>query len=163
MENSIKPAIDNLKIQNVNLRGSTISIRDGVDAINISNLKTLSQSYQSVVKMHESELTFQEDDRTLWQYVFEYAIGIRLILPGEEEQGTQPDFEPILEIAATFSARYLSNDKLPQECLNAFGNENVGYHVWPFWREYAHSSCSKIGLSSVIDIPLYKVSKNGQK
>ena len=83
-----------------------------------------------------------------------YSVGIRLIFKQEEEIENQENYEPIVEIVCDFEAKYLSQKQLSEEELKAFSKSNVGYHVWPFWREYVQSTCARIGMSPPFDVPL---------
>lgn len=151
-----------LNIETVNLFSSSIVVGEGVDPQAINPSDFLVQSYRNVISVEELEVTI-EDGATAWIYKYRYIIGIRLINHEEEEAGREKGFKPTLEITATFSAKYFSEDKVSQESIAEFAKENVGYNVWPFWREYAQSTCTRMGLSSVLEIPLYKVSKKAQK
>ena len=93
-------------------------------------------------------------------YKFVYSVGIRLIFKQEEEIENQENYEPIVEIVCDFEAKYLSQKQLSEEELKAFSKSNVGYHVWPFWREYVQSTCARIGMSPPFDVPLYIIRKN---
>ena len=88
---------------------------------------------------------------------FYFECGVRLVSNDSTETLTDDDVK--YEIIATFAADYVITDKCDPECLDEFGRVNVGYHVWPYWRELVQSSCAKAGISN-IPIPMYKVPKN---
>ncbi|WP_443190447.1 hypothetical protein [Pseudomonas indica] len=92
---------------------------------------------------------------------FKYQCGLRLADHEVASRSTPNDLEPkdvLLEIKATYAVDYTIKDDLSNEELQSFGLVNVGYHVWPFWRELVQSSCNRIGISP-IPLPFYKTPK----
>lgn len=152
----------NLRIETVNLFGGSVFVGDDVEISTLDHKDFLPQSYRNVISVEELGVTTEDSDDA-WIYKYRYKVGIRLIRHEDEEAGKEKEFKPIVEITAIFSANYFSENKVSEECIAEFSKENVGYNVWPFWREYAHSTCSRMGLSPVLEIPLYKVSKKAQK
>lgn len=63
-----------------------------------------------------------------------------------------------IEVTAKFGAIYLLNGDLAEESAKEFATYNVGYHVWPYWREYASSAATRLRLPA-ITIPLYQLPK----
>jgi hypothetical protein len=155
-------AQNSLNIETVNLFNGSIEVGKDIDPQELNHPDFLTQSYRSVTSVEEMEVT-TDDGAKAWIYKYRYRIGIRLINHEDEEVGKEKGFKPILEITATFSANYFSENKVSEECIAEFAKENVGYNVWPFWREYAQATCNRMGLSPVLEIPLYKVSKKAQK
>ena len=142
-----------LKIQAVTLRDSSVKFNDDIDAFMLEDRATESQSLKGIRNLKVRE--FEPEDSTIkphLEYDFFYTIGIRLV-----EQGYDKDEEPnvLLEIKATFNAVYKSEDELDQDVLSAFAEENVGFHVWPYWRELVQSSCARINIPP-LTIPMYK-------
>lgn len=85
---------------------------------------------------------------------FEFAVGVRLVDGYAEEDTVEQTVH--FEINARFAASYYLKDGLDDKALQEFANYNVGYHVWPYWREYVQSTCSRVGLPP-IPVPLYKI------
>lgn len=96
---------------------------------------------------------------------FKYSCGVRLA-PKDVIKNTRPnDLEKddlLLEIVATYTVDYTMKEQLPEESLLEFGRINVGYHVWPFWRELLQSTCNRIGIAP-ISLPFYKPPKKADK
>jgi len=40
--------------------------------------------------------------------------------------------------------------------LDEFARYNVGYHVWPYWREYVQGTCARLGIPPV-PVPMYRI------
>ncbi|USE34102.1 hypothetical protein [Endozoicomonas sp. SCSIO W0465] len=107
------------------------------------------QSFKGVRSYTVKELEAESSNHFL--YDFEYSVGLRAADLGVDED--QDDFLKA-EIIATYSVRYKSDDEVRRECIEEFLKNNVGYHVWPFWREHVQSSCMKAGVG-LLPVPLY--------
>ena len=62
------------------------------------------------------------------------------------------------EVLVRFCAIYETNKPTlpPKEVLEEFGRVNALFHVWPYWREFLNSTCSRIGISA-ITLPMMTV------
>jgi len=156
MNACLKNAQDCLCIQSVNLKESKVFVRDEIDLPALDRDETAIQSFRAVAKVKEISLT-DSDGEDIWDYHFFYSVGVRLIYLEEKEESTKDGYKPILEIAGVFEAKYLSKKQLAEEEQKAFSADNVGYHVWPYWREYVQSSCARMGLSPAIEVPVYLI------
>ncbi len=78
-----------------------------------------------------------------------------LINESDHSASSNENFTPLVELVGVFDAKYFSENELSEEERNEFSKDSVGYHVWPYWREYAQSSCARIGLSPVLEVPVY--------
>ncbi|WP_415904577.1 hypothetical protein ACMXYW_14960 [Neptuniibacter sp. QD48_55] len=109
---------------------------------------------QHILQGYSSTINCEEFDSPEggFAYIFTYAVAIRAI--PEEDSDTA-----IMEIKAKFEVAYTSSIKVSPDAIVEFGNYNVGYHVWPYWREFVQSSCSRLGISP-IEVPFYKVSED---
>ena len=155
MNPAFERAKNMLQITSVVLRKFQAFIDDGIEPSHIEALKTQPQSFRAVDKVRE--ISTIVDDSTLWEYNFFYSVGARLVkeTEGDSDGGSEDDSEHVLlEISATFNAVYSSKEKLDRELLEAFSEENVGYHVWPYWREFVQSSCYKLDVPP-LQTPLY--------
>ena len=162
MNECLKNAQQCLHIQAVNLKESNIFVRDNVDLSVFDREESKIQSFRSVDRVREISFT-NTDDEEIWDYRFNYSVGTRLILSDEDEISKQEDYEPVIEITATFEAKYLSQHQLKEDEFKAYSIDNVGYHVWPYWREYVQSSCARIGFSPAFEIPVYIISQKEKK
>lgn len=150
----LRGAQKNLSIQEVNLKDSQISVRDDVDLASLDRKETLAQVIRVVTETQETSFTDSQANE-MWGYRFVYTSGVRLILSEEEEASKDKSYTPVVEIVGVFLAKYLSHKQLGEEELKAFCEDSVGYHVWPYWREYVQSTCGRIGFSPAFEVPVY--------
>jgi len=158
MKELLKAAIDNLAILSVHLRNAKVEMNDSYNSLNINSAPRKNQSFRNVVKIELIEMVREDDsnDKKLF-YSFLYDAGARLVTPESDDEGM--DGEAILTIEACFEAIYVAKKELTEEELEAFGTNNVGYHVWPYWREYLQSTCSRLGVNP-IRTPFYDMKKS---
>ncbi|MEZ5555240.1 hypothetical protein [Haliea sp.] len=159
----LNEAQKSLRIQEVYLRESKIFVRDDVFPESMDRSDTMTQGFRSFVRIRELNLANEGDDLELWNYRFNYAVGVRLILDSEEEESKADDYEPLIEIVGQFDASYLSLNELSEDQLMAFSQDNVGYHVWPYWREFVHSSCARIGYTPAFEVPFYQMTNKKEE
>lgn len=159
-----KVARENLRIIDVHLTNSALSSNENEDVISqlIMNGETKTQSFRNVSQIFESKLESPDGKRTGYEYRFIYALGIRLINKADEAESDDEDFKPLTEMVAHFSARYRCPEQLNEDVVNAFAPEDVCYHVWPYWREYVQSTCSRMGISPAFNIPHYFAKRENQ-
>jgi len=89
---------------------------------------------------------------------FRYLAGFRVLPEGlTDEEKTSDDSDKVeAEVIATFSAIYTITKEISNEALKEFSEHNLGYNVWPYWREYASSTATRLGLPQ-FPIPLYRL------
>ena len=155
MNDHLKSAQNSLSIRAVNLKESNIFVRDEIDLSSLNREETITQVYRAVSKIQETSFSDSEKQE-VWDYRFVYTSGVRLIFAEEEEEESKnEDYKPIVEIVGIFLAKYFSKKKLEEEELRAFCEDSVGYHVWPYWREYVQSTCARIDFSPAFEVPVY--------
>lgn len=162
MNECLKSAQHNLCIQSVFLKESKVFLRDDIDLPTLDRDGVATQTFRSVTRVKEISL-IDADDNEIWDYRFTYSIGLRLIFSNEVEESRKDDYKPIIEVVGVFEAKYFSQKKLEEEERKAFSIDNVGYHVWPYWREFVQSSCTRIGLSPVLEVPVYIIPQDVEK
>jgi len=94
---------------------------------------------------------FRADDESQSFMAFRYETGVRLV----DESVAEKDNDYIrAEIIAVFVSEYQLKDPdaFDEAAMTEFLNYNVRFHVWPFWREYLQSTCTRMGLP-VIPLP----------
>ena len=74
----------------------------------------------------------------------------------EQESAKEPD--TYAQIEATYVAEYTSDEDLDKDAIKAFATRNASFHVWPFWREFITSQCSRMNLPR-INLPLHNFGK----
>lgn len=145
MTTAFEEAKRELNIDSVFLRRSHVFMDDEIDPKTLLDHEPQTQSFRVAEKVKEVELVSENSDR--WEYHIFYSIGLRLVEKDNEEN-------VLFEITAVFNAKYLANKKLDLEVIEAFSDENVGYHVWPYWREFVQSTCARLNIPS-LSIPFY--------
>ena len=89
---------------------------------------------------------------------FRFETGVRLVkgIPEKDSAAAVEEENIKAQILATFMAEYriVSADQPDSEALGVFAQNNVMYHVWPYWREYVQSACSRLRLPSFV-MPMY--------
>lgn len=96
--------------------------------------------------------------------IFYFTAGIRLVdgasLDGADTPEEIPEDAVYVQITTQFRAHYgldsTAGESELHPALEEFGRYNVGYHVWPYWREYVQSICARIGIPP-IPIPMYRL------
>lgn len=153
MSKLLKSAIENLAIANIALRTASTEFSDGYNHLNIRDLPKKTQSFRSIIKIEAIEMASpSQEERTKIFYCFHYRVGSRVVTATNDEE---PEHEVVLSIEACFEALYQANKELSKDELEAFAARNVGYNVWPYWREYLQSTCSRMSITP-IKVPFYK-------
>src|SRR5680860_1409190 len=147
MSDNLEKALSALRVFEVRLRNANVWLVDELEPQYLKNRALEVQGLRGVGKI--KEIALKEGEEDWWEYNFFYAAGARLV---EKEKGD----DPLVEIHATFNAIYRSREKLSQEAVKAFSQEHVGYHVWPYWREFVQSNCTRLGIAP-IRIPFYRI------
>lgn len=157
MNSCLRKAQESLCIQSVNLRESKIFVREDIDPPVLDRDGTAVQSFRSVARIKEIALISPDKGEDIWDYRFIYAVGSRLIFSHEKEESAKEEYRPLLEVVGVFEAKYISKNKLAEAELKEFSSDNVGYHVWPYWREYVQSTCARMDFSPAFEVPVYFV------
>ncbi|MDX8410609.1 MAG: hypothetical protein R8K46_01880 [Mariprofundaceae bacterium] len=100
--------------------------------------------------LSEYNLLLDEDEKT-GVVSFQYEAGVRLVDDEIDEAGD--DYVKV-EIIAVFASEYQLSEAaaFDEDAMSEFLNHNVRHHVWPYWREYLQSTCTRMGLP-VIPVP----------
>jgi hypothetical protein len=153
-------AIKALHIQAVYLRDASVALKqDFIPQYNDGLALTPQYRAASVGKFAEIDARHSEN-HALKTVVFNYSAGVRLVDDQREPAKTeQPDAGQdfvYFELTALFSAHYRLDGEADEQALEEFARYNVGYHVWPYWREYVQNTCARLGLP-VIPVPMYQL------
>ncbi len=161
---ALNRATDLLLIEGIYLSNSNIKLHP--DFVPQFHSDTLVPQYRSGANGNFRQLEFSEEENQdndnqspKKMMRFEFEAGVRLI---NEAELKSTEKTVHLEITATFIAAYYLTGELDEEALEEFTQYNIGYHVWPYWREYVHSTCNRVGLP-IIPVPLYKIPKKKSK
>ena len=166
----IDAAIKSLRIQDVYLRDCSIVQKDDYDPKNPPYMQA------ELIFLHRPTDTFvvnvpiegQEHPLSLLKTYFETVFRVMPPRDAEEMQGVDMESfdataaKALVDVRAKFTAEYvISNGPLSQDAINEFCKYNVGYHVWPYWRELAQSIGNRLRLPPIIP-PLYIVPQEAQ-
>jgi len=152
-ESPLDRAKQTLSIRDVILRGTAVEIGDGVITENLEPSENNHiEAYRGVQDHHVDQVVLNGDGMLL--YRFNYSVGIRLI-DGPEDEVIEEASDALVTILAGFDVCYYADKKMSVEECSAFSENNVGYHVWPYWREYVQSTCQRIGMVPSFPVPVY--------
>ena len=144
-----------LSIRDVMLKGSVVESGDGVIIQDLIPSKdNYLQEFRGVQNVDFIELEADEDS-SVFLYRFNYRVGIRLIAGSGDSEAKEEDLDVLVTIVTDFDACYHASSELSDEELKKYEENNVGYHVWPYWREYVQSTCQRLGLTPSIPVPVY--------
>jgi hypothetical protein len=158
-----------LGIEGVFLRTSEIHCRAGFMPRFIEEDMSLVPQYRALPKgefhVVTADVKAPGDRKTT--VLFFYEAAVRLV-DGPAPEATETAANPgedaaYVEITATFCAQYgldgngvTEEDEALHSALETFGRYNVGYHVWPYWREYVQNTCARMGIPP-IPVPMYRL------
>lgn len=152
-ETPLQRAQKGLRICDVYLRKSTLSVSDAFEYRCVDAESIYSQSRHTVersdVLVAENE---GEDKKRLFRVHLDLGFrwGSAEAAPGAqlvtEDDDQRLGFEELGRIEAKYVAEYEIMGDLSQDCLDAFALQNASYHVWPYWREFIASSCSRMNV-----------------
>lgn len=142
----LQSAVSKLEIEKILLTSSDTYVRDGYAPDLDDESQYVIQNLASRVGIGRSE----EGD----QQAFKVLLGIRLIPKdrveeAKTEEGAQE--HTIVEVQAGMLAFYSASEALTSEEEEIFHQENVLFHVWPYWREYVQQMAWRM------DAPYLKV------
>ena len=157
MSNLLDTAIDSLVIRDVSLRSSDIAIKEGFFP-EFRKEPLLIQFQNSIQGSSLSEIKDDENYKSI--LVYHYNVAFRA-LPQELPEDVMKNEELLkgeilAEVKATFNASYYVKETLEDEAMKAFGFANIGFHVWPYWREYASSVATRLRLPHFI-VPMKRM------
>ena len=157
-------ASENLRIAMVNLHSTETRLHNKFDPL-IPNQRLQGQFKIGAIESELKTVINEKDEKqrfvrfyveTMMRYVKEPV--------SKEAQEDEELFSNQLasSIKAKFVAEYtIVNDMdIPEESLAEFGKYNVPHNIWPYWREYCQSTCSRMALP-VIVIPLLQMPPDG--
>lgn len=153
----LKKAHDSLAIEDVYLRESRVILNPEFDP------KLAASNFQLQYKLAPKKITkieVEHDVGQKWNVIrIETGTGMRLISAGVTQDMLQKSEDVAkhvkIEITAVFIAEYrMTKSDIEKEALDEFAKYNVGYHVWPYWREFVQNMCSRMLLPNIV-LPMY--------
>jgi hypothetical protein len=76
--------------------------------------------------------------------------GFRALYPYSVEFTETGSESPFGQVTCTFAAEYKSEQEMSTKIFSAFRELNLPLNVWPYVREYIHSTTNRMGLPAVI-------------
>lgn len=161
----LKKAQGALAIEDIYLHECRTTVYPGFDPKLPS--PTLSMQFRMKTK-NVSGYEIEKDNGEKMDIVrFDVETGLRIVSPEItkiDEETTKPeDLTKHIkaEITASFIAEYrLLNKEIGEpeqrQALEEFGKYNVGYHIWPYWREFVQTMCARMLLPNIV-LPMYRV------
>ena len=151
MNAALQKAIDNLHIHDVYMRDSVAHCFGEFDAKYDSGIESLAVQFKYNVKRSQV-VEFDRQNRLLRVFV---ETGARWL--DEKIQDEADAIKAIVE--AEYVAEYQIMSNLETECIEEFCLKNVSYHVWPYWREFLTSQCTRMHLPRVV-LPTVQLAHN---
>jgi len=152
----LQKAIDSLTIRDVYLRKSNSILMDDFEPKYEPDTDKLAVQFKHTVT-HSNILELEEEsgEKTCLYRVF-VDLGARWISP-ETEDDKNPKVKAFIE--GTMVAEYQLDGDPGANALKVFALKNASYHIWPFWREYLSSQCSRMNLPKLVT-PLKQFASN---
>lgn len=163
---ALQEAIDNLAIQMVYLYSSEAKIYNGFDPL-IPNQELIGQ-FNINTKSCTKKVVQEENGVTHRLLVYQTEARMRYLKGSvqdelEDSLENEEQVEKLIaaEIIALFTSEYLikCDEELSQDAIMEFGRLNVPHQIWPYWREYSHSTCSRMSLP-VSMLPMFVINKS---
>ncbi len=165
----IDSAVRALAIHAVYLRDSRVRCRDEFIPQFIEEDVSLVPQYKSgstgtLISLQANEVSTDNASRFI---LMTFSAAVRLVddeaLAGVEAADDLADAAQVLQIEAEFCVQYRLKPFADVEglrpALEEFGRYNLGYHVWPYWREFVQSTCARIGIPP-IPVPMFRLPDN---
>lgn len=156
----LKKAIKNLSIRDVILDDIEFHVSENYDP-SFPQYEDLLVQYRHGVKYFQ-EKTYENpsDGSEHRMLIAKFECAFRVLPPDEDadELDNSEDLEKkiLVQLTSEFAAYYSMKEGIDNECIKEFMKYNVGYHVWPYWREFATSMASRIRIPS-FTVPLYVI------
>ncbi len=158
----LQKAVESLSIQGVFLRSAEIRCKKGFLAPFVENKLVLTPQHRGTTTgFHSISTPSVGADGSTTILIFHFSAGTRLVDSNVAAIVSPADLDTesiYIEITAEFCAHYhlrQDADKAElQAAFEEFGKHNVGYHVWPYWREYVQNTCCRMGIPP-IPVPFF--------
>lgn len=150
-------AIKALGIREVCLHASKIDVSDDFDPL-FPTLESLSVQFRHGPKSSDIRELDSDDGKHFRILKVRYECGFRVTPPDLAAEVLKDEKEMsrlvLAEVLAAFNVYYAIEQDVEPAAIEEFVRRNVGYHVWPYWREYASSTGTRLRLPS-FTVPMY--------
>lgn len=150
MSSSLEKAKNGLQFEDVFQTFVSAWVKEGFDPKFDSNDNYGFQLKQGVKQ--SNLLSIKEAHQSTEIFRVYIDVGIRLI--------SETTDDALAQLEASYCIDYLVTDKLlssDQNALDEFALKNASYHLWPYWREYVMSQCTRMNLPKM-PLPFHFVS-----
>lgn len=151
MNSNLQKAIDKLRIHDVYQRSSISQCVNGFEPKYDPDIEKLVTQTKHTVE--QTQLAMIDERQWLVRVFIE--LGVRLVDPSIEDE----DKAVRAFIEAEFVAEYTIDEKLDQSCIDEYALKNASFHVWPYWREYLMSQCTRMHLPRLV-LPTVQFAQN---
>ncbi|RJG10956.1 hypothetical protein D3879_14855 [Pseudomonas cavernicola] len=157
MNDAIEAAKKSLRLKELLLKSYTVEVSDELSEA--QGGMDVSLSMRSGIS--KRKMILDDNDKVIG---IRYLYKCDLRLKNKPSNTNEPTIETDEDIShftltASFAVDYEMKLQLEEEAMSTFGKVNVGYHVWPFWRELVQSTCNRVGISP-ISLPFYNPPKH---
>ena len=148
MDDVLQRAIDALSIEDVSIQSVRAKLADGYDPKYEADTDNLLIELKHVVKAFE--VAEASDGPQIFRVFVE--LGVRWTRPsespgsGENVDETADAKTQVAFVEAVMVAEYSMDQSPGEDALEQFAFQNASFHIWPYWREYAHSQCRRMNL-----------------
>lgn len=166
----IDSAASILAIEAVYLSNSRVWCKEGFFPRFIEEELTFVPQYKSgsTGKLTSFKTNLAPAENALTFILLNFTAGVRLVdseaLTSAEDGNILSEESQYLEIEAEFCAQYRLDPTAELEAqrpaIEEFGRYNLGFHVWPYWREYVQGTCARMGIPP-IPVPMYRLPNHG--
>lgn len=153
-------AIEVLNIQGVFLLSAETRCKEGFLPPFFGIEKALTPQHRGAPtgKFHVIAATQETGSEAVRTVIFHFGVGTRLVdgndaaaaAAGPAGLGEDAIYvEFTAEFCAHYALRQGADETELQVAFEEFAKHNVGYHVWPYWREYVQSTCGRMGIPAI--------------
>lgn len=156
-KDAIQEAKKKLAIKMVYLSGSETKLCNNFDPL-VPDQELIGQFRIGTESIDMKEIVFDDSPQRFVR--FHVSAGMRYLKGPISTDVDEEKIETIVasEITALFVAEYaiVGDEELSEKCLNEFGRVNAPFNVWPYWREFCQSTCSRMSLPTTV-IPMLTI------
>ena len=140
-----------LHIRSVYLRSSSFELKEDFfpDAERLEReIRVASVAPRTL--LHYS-LTSEEDGKSAVEYRVLFGANLFPVSVSDDEAADPANAtKRLASIVATFAAFYDVKSPITDDHIKAFGIKNAPFHIWPYWREFVHSTFGRMALAGIV-------------
>lgn len=155
-EQTLVAAVNKLEINDISLASCNVFKKS--DFIPAFNNETLNIQFMNSLSGF-SLGNINDNDDFANVIIYHYTAGFRALPKNIVLDEDSLEDHLLVEVKADFNAIYLVKEELTENEINAFGASNVGFNVWPYWREFASSISTRMQLPNFI-IPFKRIKES---